>query len=263
MSRSVMMAELSWVEYERRLVDEDAIVFLPVGSVEQHGFGLPLSTDTLLATYMAQRAAEAVGGVVAAPITYGYRSQVRSGGGPHRQGTVNLGAATLVNLARDILIEFIRHGARKIAVIDGHLENRSLLDEACHLAIEHAAYLGRSDVRVFKMLYAERISPHLMEAVYRGRDYPGLELEHAGLLETAMMLACHPELVDMSKLPQEAPAAFPPYDMFPPNPGWVPPSGSLSPGTRATAEMGRMLLDEFAGQLISSLRAEFRSEAVR
>ena len=34
---SVLMAEISWVEYERRLREEDAIVLVPVGAVEQHG----------------------------------------------------------------------------------------------------------------------------------------------------------------------------------------------------------------------------------
>lgn len=33
MTRSVMMSELSWTEYKRRLEEEDAIVILPVGAI--------------------------------------------------------------------------------------------------------------------------------------------------------------------------------------------------------------------------------------
>jgi creatinine amidohydrolase len=36
------MSELSWDAYQRRLHDDDAIVIVPVGAVEQHGYHLPL-----------------------------------------------------------------------------------------------------------------------------------------------------------------------------------------------------------------------------
>ena len=119
---SVMMSDLSWDEYQRRIEDEGAVVLLPVGAVEQHGYHLPLGTDWMMATYMARRAAENIGGVVAAPITYGYRSQIRTGGGPHQGGTTNLDGMTLINLVKDVLKELARHGARKIAVIDGEID---------------------------------------------------------------------------------------------------------------------------------------------
>ena len=81
MSRSVMMSDLSWPEYKRRLEEEDAIILLPVGAVEQHGYHLPLGTDWIMATEMSRRAAERVGGGVAPPVMYAYKSQIRSGGG--------------------------------------------------------------------------------------------------------------------------------------------------------------------------------------
>ena len=55
MSRSVMMSDLSWPEYKRRLEEEDAIILLPVGAVEQHGYHLPLGTDWIMATEMPDR----------------------------------------------------------------------------------------------------------------------------------------------------------------------------------------------------------------
>ena len=68
MSESVMMSELSWPEYKRRIEEEDAIILLPVGAVEQHGYHLPLGTDWIMATEMSRRAAERVGGIVAPPV---------------------------------------------------------------------------------------------------------------------------------------------------------------------------------------------------
>ncbi len=259
MARSVMMSELSWDEYQRRLRDEDAIVLLPVGAVEQHGYHLPLGTDWLMGTYMARRAAEVVGGVVAAPISYGYRSQIRTGGGAHRCGTTNLDGATIIALVKDVLKEFARHGARKIAVIDAHFENRFYLDEACHLAIRELEYGGVSDVKILKMIYAERLSSQTLQKVYAGTEFPGLDLEHAGILETAMMLYCYPELVRMDRIVDEGLAKFPPYDLFPGNPDWVPASGALSPGGVATAEIGKLLVEECVELVTNSLKAEFRN----
>ncbi|MCT8973895.1 creatininase [Microbaculum marinisediminis] len=257
---SIMMSELSWDEYQRRIRD-DAIVLLPVGAVEQHGHHLPLGTDWMMATYMARRAAENVNGIVAAPISYGYRSQVRTGGGAHQCGTTNLDGGTLINLVKDVVKELARHGARKIAVIDGHFENRFYLDEACFLAIRELQWAGIEDARILKMIYAEKISDETMEKVYAGGDYPGLDLEHGGILETAMMLYCYPDLVHLDRVKDEPLPEFPPYDMFPGNPDWVPTSGALSSGKLATAEKGKLLVEEFVATVTESLRREFRNPA--
>lgn len=258
MSASVMMSEIPWNEYQRRIAEEDAVVFVPVGAVEQHGYHLPLGTDWMMATYMARRAAERVGGVVAPPVMYAARSQVRTGGGPHRCGTTSLNAETLIAMTYDVLCELGRHGARKIAVIDGHFENRFFLDEACYRAQRDLEARGVRDLRILKMLYAERISPETMEKAYAGVSFPGLDLEHGGILETAMMLYCYPDLVDVSKIPDEALPDFPPYDLFPVRPDWVPASGCLSSGKPATAEIGKLLVEEFVDLVSTAVSAEFR-----
>jgi creatinine amidohydrolase len=251
------MSELSWDAYQRRLHDDDAIVIVPVGAVEQHGYHLPLGTDWLMASYMARRVADNLNAIVAEPIVYGARSQVRTGGGPHRCGTTSLNAETLIALVHDVLVEIGRHGARRIAVIDSHFENRFFLDEACHRAQETLTARGH-EVRILKMLYAERIKPETMRAVYAGiENPPGLDLEHGGILETAMMLYCYPKLVDLSRIVDEPPPDFPPYDVFPVDPRWVPESGCLSNGKAASRELGGLLVEEFVTLVTDSLRKEF------
>lgn len=255
---SVMMSEMSWDTYQERLAEDDAIVIVPVGAVEQHGYHLPLGTDWLMATYMARRVAEDLRCIVADPIAYGARSQIRTGGGPHRCGTTSLNAETLIALVHDLLVEIGRHGARRIAVIDSHFENRFFLDEACHRAQQTLATRGH-EARILKMLYAERIKPETMARIYAGMENPpGLDLEHGGILETAMMLYCHPEMVDMSRIVEEPAPDFPPYDIFPVDPDWVPPSGCLSSGRTATREIGELLVEEFVALVTESLTREFR-----
>ncbi len=46
---SVFMAELSWPEFKQKM-EENVIVFLPLGATEQHGPHLPLSVDVVLPT---------------------------------------------------------------------------------------------------------------------------------------------------------------------------------------------------------------------
>lgn len=258
MSVSVMMSELSWSEYERRLREEDAVVLLAVGAVEQHGYHLPLGTDWMLGNYIARRIAEQVKGIVAPPVMYAARSQIRTGGGPHRMGGVNLRPETLISLVYDVLMELGRHGAKKIAIIDAHFENRFLLDEACFRAQQDLEHRGVSDFTIVKILYPERIKPETLKTVYQGKEFPGLDLEHAALLETSMMLYCHPELVDESKVVDEPQADFPAYDVFPVRPDWVPASGCLSSPRNSTRELGELLIEEFVENAANIVRKEYR-----
>jgi creatinine amidohydrolase len=262
MTRAVFMSEIPWVEYQRRVQEENAIVLLPVGACEQHGPHLPLGTDAILATEMTRRAAERVGGIVAPTIGYGYKSQPRTGGGNHFCGTTSLDGASLSMTVRDLLKEFARHGARKLAVIDGHFENQMFLTEGVDLAVRDLRYDGVTDVRILKMRYCETIRSETLQRIFP-HGFPGLDLEHAGVLETSMMLYLFPHLVSMETVPADAPAIPPPYDVYPTDTSWIPPSGVLSPAKASTAEIGRVLVDEFVDLVVGSLEAEFRPGAAK
>ena len=91
------------------------------------------------------------------------------------------------------------------------------------------AWSGRMETDAFLSRVAELRGQHLAEQ----RDAIGSAVDdyflYDAVLETAMMLYCYPELVDRSKITDEGLAKFPPYDLFPGNPDWVPASGALSP----------------------------------
>ena len=161
-------------------------------------------------------------------------------------------------MVKDILKEFARHGARKIGVIDGHFENRFFLDEACDVAVRDLRLNGIDDIKVLKMIYAAEFPRELLDHVYHDAKFPGLDLEHGGILETSMMLHCYPELVDLDQIPEEDMPEFPAYDLYPGNPAWVPPSGNLSSARGASAEKGEILVEAFVQQVVGALRAEFR-----
>jgi creatinine amidohydrolase len=248
------MDELTWPEYRDR-VGGGATVVLPVGATEQHGHHLPLGVDACIATTIATQAADRIGGIVAPTLAYGYRSQPRTGGGSSFPGTTGLDGQTLDLLVRDVVRELAAGGARRIAIVDGHYENEMFLTDGVELALREFRRDGL-DARVVKLRYFEEVADDTIALLWPG-GYPGMALEHAALLETSMMLHLRPDLVHLERAPDEPPAAFPPYDVYPANPAWVPPSGALSPPTRATAAFGEHLVARFVDLVVRALEDGF------
>src|SRR5258706_3080985 len=81
--KETSMNRLTWVEYQGRVREEHAPVFLPVGALEQHGPHLPLGTDAMLAAAVAEAAPGQTPGPAAPALPYGHKPQPKYGGGPH------------------------------------------------------------------------------------------------------------------------------------------------------------------------------------
>jgi creatinine amidohydrolase len=250
-----MMDHLSWAAYEKRLRDPEAIVLLPVGALEQHGPHLPLGTDALLAAAVARTVAERVDGIVAPPINYGYKSQPKCGGGQHFLGTTSLDGGTLSAMTCDILAELGRHGARNVAVVSGHYENQWFLVEGIDLARRRLG--AASPLVVMRLEYWDFLAEATLAEVFP-HGFPGFALEHAAVIETSMMLHYFPDLVQMDKLPNDPAVNFPPYDMYPPHTHWVPSSGVLSSAKGASAEKGKLMVDDICTRIAAALHKEFR-----
>jgi creatinine amidohydrolase len=244
------MAELTRVEYERRLTD--AVILLPVGSTEQHGPHLPLGTDAIQVEEIAVRVAERVGGLVAPTLPYGYRSGARTGGGEIFSGTTSLSAEALIYSVRDILVALMRHGSRRIVVLDGHYENSMFLEEAIHLALAAA----EPKATVLKLLWADAIAGDVLDQAYP-QGFPGWALEHAAHLETSTIGFLRPPLLDQSAIRPFEGEPFPPYDIYPQPEGFVPATGVLSDPSRASPESGRTLIDGTVDGLVEIINQRF------
>jgi creatinine amidohydrolase len=252
----ILIAELTWMAYARR-VAEGAPVIIPVGSTEQHGPHLPLGCDALITTEIAKRAARRTGALVAPTVSYGYKSQPKSGGGNHFIGTTSFDGDTLSHAVRDIVRELARHGVRKIVVLDGHMENALFLAEGIDLALNDLKARGITGVRVMKMTYCEVIKQATLDLIFPG-GFPGLALEHAANLETSMMFYLFPDLVDRGAIPSDAPHEFPPYDVYPTPEDLVRPTGVLSTAAAATREFGKLLTEEFEDLVCTSIGRAFQ-----
>jgi creatinine amidohydrolase len=248
------MDRLSWEAYRDRLQAHAPMVLLPVGALEQHGPHLPLGTDALLATAVAADAARRVGALVAPALSYGYKSQPKCGGGQHFCGTTSVDAATLIGSVRDAVREFARHGVKRLVLVNGHYENQWFLTEGIDLGLRD---LGPgAALEVVRLEYWDFLTETTLAAVFP-EGFPGFALEHAAVLETSMMLHYHPSLVRVDLIPDEPPADFPPYDVYPSRRHWVPLSGVLSSARGADAHKGRLIADEVANRLALAIDARF------
>lgn len=258
MTTPVNMAELTWVEYRQRLEADNPIVILPTGSVEQHGPHLPLSTDTLIPQAIAERVAACLGAIVATPLSYGYKSQPKSGGGNHYCGTTSLDGATLSHMLRDVIREFARHGVRRLAVIDGHMENAMFLIEGIDLGLRELGYAGIDDMKIVKLGYWEFLSQATEDALFPD-GLISWALEHGAVMETSVMLHLHPDLVRAELIPDHPPAAFPLYDVYPVDTRPIPPDGVLSSAAGASAEKGAIVVEQIVPDIAAALAEAFGS----
>jgi creatinine amidohydrolase len=256
MTDSVLIGEMPWTEYDARVRRGNAVVLLPVGALEQHGPHLPMNCDVVIPASIAERVARRLGGLVAPPVAYGYKSQPKSGGGNHFPGTTSLDGVPLFMTIRDVITEFARHGVRKLAAMVGHYENTMFLIEGIDLALRDLRADGIHDMKIVRADYWDFTSSETVNKVW-SEGFPGWATEHAGVMETSIMLHLFPSMGNMAEVPTHPPAQFPPYDVYPVNPKWVPSSGALCSAKIATAEKGALLFDEYVDGVARALAAEF------
>lgn len=253
---AVDMGRISWTEFAEFVRSDRPVVFLPIGALEQHGPHLPLATDALIPTAVCRDVARNVGGLVAPAITYGYKSVPRCGGGQHFPGTISLDAANFINQLKDVIRELVDDGAANLALVIGHMENQWFVTEACDLALRDIRMLSLPMPRIMTVGYWEYLSPETIDKAFEG-EFPNWALEHAGIMETSVMLHLHPDLVHMERLTPHPPADLPAYDLWPYDAKRVPETGILNTARGATAEKGRLFYEEYVRSLTAAVREAF------
>lgn len=155
------------------------IAVLPVGSFEQHGDHLPLTTDTIIACVIAQRLAATYDLLLLSPITMSASHEHES-----FPGTVSISATTLSAYIDDIRASLARSGITQLVIVNGHGGNYVLSNVAAQANVD-----GRNVV-----LYPGRTDWE------QARSHSGMvsnahEDMHGGELETSILLHVCPELV--------------------------------------------------------------------
>lgn len=159
---------------------ENPLVVLPVGALEAHGPHLPLGADQIQAEATAEALAERLDALIAPTLPYGNCSGTRP-----FPGTVSLSLEALSGLARELLQELARTGARRVLVLSGHAAqgHMAALREGAEQAVRSVPALRVVVLSDYDFVYE-----------LRGQLSPATD-GHGGLLETSRVLALKPGTV--------------------------------------------------------------------
>jgi len=224
----------------------EAMAILPVSAIEQHGPHLPLGVDAilgqaLLAATLARLPRTAP--VFVTPASAYGKSNEHLG----FPGTITLPAPVLRRVVFAVARQLHALGVRRLAVLNTHGGNSAVLPPVLR---EVREAFGLSTLVLRPETPPELAAP---EAAW------GF---HAGEWETALMLACAPELVRRDRAVAEYPARLTdPGELRPENApatfAWMTRdlsrSGVMGDPTPATAEQGRRWLDAAAAGLAAKI----------
>jgi len=140
-------------------------VIIPVGSIEQHGAHLPITTDSDIVTEIASRLAKKCGFIVFPTISYGVSQE--------HDPFVNMSleSNTLWNIIGDIDRSVVKNKLKSVIILNGHHGNAISLKQA-----ERKTILQRP-ARMRKIRF------------YSYWHFMKREFDHAGFVETSLMLA--------------------------------------------------------------------------
>ena len=175
-------ADLTGPEIGERLT-ERSIIVQPLGAIEQHGPHLPLSTDSVVATAVAEAAVAEVGDELDVWLlpTLQYTKSNEHAWSP---GTVWLSATTLLAVLDDIGRCVATTPAKRLVFLNGHGGNSALLNVA------------NREIRLAHGLMTFLAHPGV--PADQGGTSPANELGmgvHGGTDETSLMLHLAPHLV--------------------------------------------------------------------
>jgi len=155
------------------------VALLPVGSFEQHGAHLPLTTDTLVACAISDAIAGVHAVLVLPPVTVSC-SHEHAGWA----GTVSISATTLAAVVTDIAESLHRGGVDRLVVVNAHGGNyvlSNVVQQGNTAGPRMALFPTRTDWDTARRAAGMSTSAH--------------EDMHAGELETSLLLHAHPDLV--------------------------------------------------------------------
>lgn len=244
------------------------VLLIPIGHTEQHGYHLPLSTDTDIIAAISRGVAAAAPEQTFTLPAYPY------GVSTHRRsfaGTLSAGGRAFEDFWLGVLDALVGRGFRRFYFLSGHGGNCSFLTTV-------VKYAGERHPGIFcatSWLYLS--GPAGVAALEKHRRSAIGGMGHAGELETSLMLHLRPDAVHMQRVVDEVDfISTPSYYMdwveggaLIANPPWEndTATGAYGAGSLATAEHGRLWLEaaiaEKAGHVDEISEQHRRREARR
>ena len=243
---SVMWKELT-AEDLRAKAAANAIVILPVASMEQHGPHLPVGVDTFLCEAVCKAGAELAvkdQPVVVAPTLWCGMAEHHMAYG----GTFTFDIPTYKAVLLAFLKSIERHGFKRVFIVNGHGGNIAALNSFL------PDFARETGLHLYATTYFELSSSDLAQFLEDQK-----RVHHACEVETSMMMVVAPATVKRERLgeafgmlngdPRKAfPAAR--FHSFKD----LTPSGVVGDARRANAQKGEKLLDVCSQGLATTLK---------
>ncbi len=222
---------------------ESRVIILPVGAMEQHSRHLPVGTDAMHGEYFGRYLAGEIGAALLP--TMRIASSLEHSG---CRGSFSLHPETAMQVVRDLAEEAGKQRFRVLLVLNSHGGNYFLGPVVRDI--------NRSDrpLKIFLVNLWEHFHPEELE------DLParkGPEI-HSGMIETARLLAIHPDLVKDERtdfIPESLDGVpFTQHDLNHFGIGAVSPDGVWGEPSKATREMGERVHENAKKHLVKHVR---------
>jgi creatinine amidohydrolase len=231
---SVFIEDLTWTELRDQVVASKTIAIVPIGGTEQNGPHMAIGKHNLRVKLLAGKIAAALGTALVAPVlSYVPEGRLDPPAGHMRfPGTITVPKETFEKTIEYAARSLQVHGFRDIVFLGDHGSTQTGEEAvARRLNREWAAKPARAHAIVEYYRVSESGFSHLLES----RGYPAAEIGiHAGLADTALMMALDPALVRTDKL----------------QPG----EGVNGDPRRATAELGALGVAAIVDQTVAAIK---------
>ncbi|MGH3922654.1 MAG: creatininase family protein [Pseudonocardiaceae bacterium] len=239
---------MTWREYQELLASR--IVVLPIGAIDGHGPHLPLSTDTLVAQYMAHELESHLDVLVLPAVPYSQKTNPTSSGGEF-PGVTDLRASTLTNIVLDLLRASYRHGARRFLILDSHMANVGTIRESVDLFIE-----GAPEARVMAAAWWDLVSEESRNAIAAETGVGRQDDHHAAMVETSLVMHVAPETVRHHLIGDDSIPRRARYLIRPVPDSLRTREGVVYSASRASAAIGERLMTEIVANLVKATKLE-------
>jgi creatinine amidohydrolase len=147
-----------------KLTKRKTVALIPVGSIEQHGPHLPVSTDSDIVSYIAKQVSDKNGFLLLPTLQYGVSFE------HHPFFNMSLSKSTLQKILIELCTSLSKNHINTVIILNGHHGNQNALKKL--------------QKKVFKKT---GIKQHIF--VYSYWHFMKRKFDHAGFVETSIMLA--------------------------------------------------------------------------
>ena len=244
--------EQSWPRIQA--IDKSLPVVVPLGSIEQHGYHLPLSVDTTQVTAIAERAEKQLGAAALLLPTLWLGCSEHHKDFP---GTVSVTPSLYSQNIKAVTRSILRAGFGKIFFLNGHGGNET---PAAQALTELVAEDDAADAACLVFASWWQVGRDALEPQRHGMTTPAIN--HACEYETSMMLALRGDLVDLAAAADQPPILTSPW-LHSPGGAKVrqfrrfhrlTAGGSIGRPSAGTAEKGAAMLDAVTEDVVAFIR---------